>query len=173
VLDRWLSNGRYYQLNLVSGDHENPEYRIAEDLRVACDAPVDFAFGILAAALSAITFITVLWSIGGTLAITIGGSTFEIPGFLVLAAVIYAIAASGSMVIIGRRFVVLSEHKNQSEAEYRYALTRLRENGESIALLGGEEEERAGLDRAFGGVLDSWRRLLRQYMRTTTVSQTS
>ena len=83
----------------------------------------------MAAALSAITFITVLWSIGGTLAITIGGSTFEIPGFLVLAAVIYAIAASGSMVIIGRRFVVLSEHKNQSEAEYRYALTRLREIG--------------------------------------------
>jgi putative ATP-binding cassette transporter len=77
------------------------------------------------------------------------------------------------MVVIGRRFVVESEHKNQAEAEYRYALTRLRENGESIALLGGEGEERAGLDRAFHSVLERWRLLLRQYMRTTTVSQTS
>src|SRR6266853_6027535 len=42
VVSRWLTNGRYYQLNLVGGDHQNPEYRIAEDLRVATDSPVDF-----------------------------------------------------------------------------------------------------------------------------------
>src|SRR5262249_19089993 len=53
VLDRWIHKGRYYQLNLVAGDHRNPEYRIAEDLRVACDALVDFAVGILNAFLSA------------------------------------------------------------------------------------------------------------------------
>jgi vitamin B12/bleomycin/antimicrobial peptide transport system ATP-binding/permease protein len=46
VVSRWLTNGRYYQLNLVSGDHQNPEYRIAEDLRVATDSPVDFAAGL-------------------------------------------------------------------------------------------------------------------------------
>jgi putative ATP-binding cassette transporter len=173
VLDRWLTAGRYYQLNLIGGDHENPEYRIAEDLRVSCDAPVDFAVGIFAAAASAITFIGVLWFIGGTLTLHLGATTLEIPGFLVIAALIYAVVASGSMVVIGRRFVVASEHKNQAEAEYRYALTRLRENGESIALLGGEGEERSGLDHAFGSVLERWRVLLRQYMRTTTVSQTS
>jgi ABC-type uncharacterized transport system fused permease/ATPase subunit len=53
VVSRWLTNGRYYQLNLVSGDHQNPEYRIAEDLRVATDAPVDFAAGVTSAFLSA------------------------------------------------------------------------------------------------------------------------
>ena len=62
----------------------------------------------------------------------------RIPGFLVIAAFIYAVLASGSMVMIARGFVVVSENKNQAEAEYRYALTRLRENGESIAMLGGE-----------------------------------
>jgi putative ATP-binding cassette transporter len=173
VLDRWLNKGRYYQLNLVAGDHQNPEHRVAEDLRVACDAPVDFAVGILAAVLSAITFIGVLWFIGGALTIQLGGMTLEIPGFLVIAALLYAVVASGSMVLIGRRFVVVAGHKNQAEAEYRYALTRLRENGESIALMGGEEEERAGLDASFKSVLQRWRQLLRQYMRTTTVSQTS
>src|SRR5439155_138255 len=77
------------------------------------------------------------------------------------------------MVIIGRRFVRVSENKNQAEAEYRYALTRLRENGESIALLGGEEEERAGLDAAFKVVLRHWREVLGQWRRTMVVSQTS
>jgi len=173
VLDRWLTGGRYYQLNLIAGDHRNPEYRIADDLRVACDAPVDFAAGIFAAALSAITFIGVLWFIGGALTIHVGGRTFAIPGFLVIAAVLYAAVASGSMVVIGRRFVVVSENKNQAEAEYRYAITRLRENGESIALLGGETEERAGLDSAFRTVLKRWRDVLGQWMRTTIVSQTS
>ena len=74
----------------------------------------------------------------------------HIPGFLVIAAVIYAVIASGSMLLIGRRFVAVSENKNQSEAEYRYVLTRLRENGESIALIQGEEEEQAGVDRSLG-----------------------
>jgi putative ATP-binding cassette transporter len=85
--------------------------------------------------------------------------------------VAYAVFASGSMVFIGRRFVDVAEKKNQSEAEYRYALTRVRENGESIALLGGEEEERAGLDRGFSGVIRRWRDLCIQHMRTTVVSQ--
>jgi putative ATP-binding cassette transporter len=173
VLTRWLAHGRYYQLNLVSGDHKNPEYRIAEDLRIATDAPVDFATGVLSAFLSAATFIVVLWTIGGALTVTVGGTTVTIPGFLVIAAVIYAAIASGSITIIGRRFVQVSEDKNQAEAEFRYTLTRVRENGESIALLGGEQEERDGIDKNFTKVLRQWARLAGQHMRTTLVSQGS
>ncbi|SEH83273.1 ABC transporter ATP-binding protein/permease [Tardiphaga sp. OK245] len=173
VVSRWLTSGRYYQLNLVGGDHQNPEYRIAEDLRIATDSPVDFVSGVIAAFLSATTFIVVLWTIGGALTLTVGGSLITIPGFLVIAAIIYAAIASGSIMVIGRRFVQISEDKNQAEAEYRYALTRVRENGESIALLGGEEEERDGIDKTFGNVLRQWARLAGQHMRTTLVSQGS
>lgn len=173
VVSRWLSNGRYYQLNLVGGDHQNPEYRIAEDLRIATDAPVDFVAGVVSAFLSAATFIVVLWTIGGALTIAVAGSSVTIPGFLVIAAVLYAAVASGSIVTIGRRFVQVSEDKNQAEAEYRYALTRVRENGESIALLGGEQEEHDGIDRTFTKVLRQWARLAGQHMRTTLVSQGS
>jgi putative ATP-binding cassette transporter len=148
LVERWLANGRYYQLNLVSGDHQNPEFRIADDLRVATEAPVDFATGVISAFLSAATFVVVLWTIGGALEFSFGGLHVVIPGFLVVAAVIYSAVASGAMVLIGRRFVPVSERKNQAEAEYRYLLTRLRENGESIALIQGEEEERAGVDRS-------------------------
>jgi putative ATP-binding cassette transporter len=173
VLTRWLASGRYYQLNLVGGDHKNPEYRIAEDLRIATDSPVDFAAGVTSAFLSATTFIVVLWTIGGALTVTIAGSTITIPGFLVIAAVLYAAIASGSIMTIGRSFVQVSEDKNQAEAEFRYTLTRVRENGESIALLGGEEEERAGIDKTFTNVLRQWSRLAGQHMRTTLVSQGS
>ena len=173
VVSRWLTNGRYYQLNLVSGDHKNPEYRIAEDLRIATDSPVDFIAGVTSALLSAATFIVVLWTIGGALTVTIGGSPITIPGFLVIAAIVYAAIASGSILTIGRRFVQISEDKNQAEAEFRYTLTRVRENGESIALLGGEEEERDGIDKNFSKVLRQWARLAGQHMRTTLVSQGS
>ena len=173
LVDRWLKSGRYYQLNLVSGDHKNPEYRIADDVRIATESPVDFVSGVTSAFLSAATFIVVLWTIGGALSISVGGTELYIPGFLVIAAVLYAVIASGAMMMIGRRFVTVSEEKNQSEAELRYVLTRLRENGESIALIQGEEEERAGVNRSLGKVMLAWRSICRQYMKTTVVASSS
>ncbi|RUU89836.1 ABC transporter ATP-binding protein/permease [Mesorhizobium sp. M7A.F.Ca.MR.176.00.0.0] len=173
VIARWLAGGRYYQLNLVGGDHQNPEARMTEDLRIATESPVDFIAGVLNAFLSASTFIVVLWTIGGALTLPIGGESITIPGFLVITAMIYAAITSTAMVVIGRNFVQLSERKNQAEAELRYTLTRVRENGESIALLGGEEEERSGIDRNFGHVLRQWALLTGQHMRTAAVSQGS
>ncbi|MGR9230120.1 ABC transporter ATP-binding protein/permease [Rhizobium leguminosarum] len=173
VIARWLASGRYYQLNLIGGDHKNPEARIAEDLRIATEAPVDFISGVIAAFLSASTFIVVLWTIGGALTVTIAGWTVTIPGFLVVTAVLYAAITSSSMTVIGRHFVRVSEAKNQAEAEFRYTLTHVRENGESIALLGGEEEERNDLGKTFANVLRQWALLARQHMRTALVSQGS
>ncbi|RDI58596.1 ABC transporter ATP-binding protein/permease [Microvirga subterranea] len=169
-IDRWLRNGRYYQLNLVRGEHQNPEFRIADDTRIATESPVDFAFGVTTAVLTAITFIGVLWAVGGALSFDWNGRTINIPGYLVFVALAYSIVTTTAMLFIGRRFVQVAEGKNQSEAEFRYAATRLRENGESIALLGGEPEERSGLSIALGNVIMQWRELCGQYMRTTVVS---
>jgi len=173
LLNRWFKNGRYYHLNLVSGAPGNPEYRMADDVRIATESPVVFVSGMITAVLSAATFIVILWAIGGAFIVHLGGMSITIPGFLVVAALIYAVAASGFMALIGRRFIAVSESKNQAEAEYRYVLTRLRENGESIALLQGEDEERNGVDRSFKIVLRAWRDICIQTMRTTIVSQTS
>ncbi|CUX51590.1 ABC transporter, nucleotide binding/ATPase protein [Agrobacterium fabrum str. J-07] len=173
LVGRWIANGRYYQLNLIDGDHQNPEARLSEDMRIATEAPVDFVSGVIAAFVSASTFIVVLWTIGGALTVSIGGAGVTIPGFLVIAAVIYAAITSTSIAFIARNFVKVSEVKNQVEAEFRYTLTRVRENGESIALLGGEEEERSDLDKRFGNVRRQWRLMAQQYMRTTVVSNGS
>src|SRR4029079_6769230 len=169
----WLKNGRYYQLNLISGDHKNPEYRIADDVRIATESPVDFVTGVTSAFLSAATFIIVLWTIGGSLNLSLIGIDVDIPGFLVIAAVLYAVIASVLMLLIGRQFITVSEQKNQTEAELRYLPTRLRENGESIALIQGEEEERQGVDRSLGAVLRTWRSICYQTMKTTFVSSSS
>ncbi|NIX76807.1 ABC transporter ATP-binding protein/permease [Microvirga terricola] len=169
-VDAWLKNGRYYQLNFVKGEHQNPEFRIADDTRIATESPVDFAFGVTTAVLTAITFISVLWAVGGTLDAEWKGYQIAIPGYLVLVAILYSLVSTTAMVFIGRRFVEVAERKNQAEAEFRYAATRLRENGESIALLGGEPEERSGLSIALGHVIMQWRALCGQYLRTTVVS---
>ncbi|OOO18893.1 ABC transporter ATP-binding protein [Agrobacterium salinitolerans] len=170
LVSRRIANGRYYQLNLIDGDHQNPEARLSEDMRIATEAPVDFVAGVIAAFVSASTFIVVLWTIGGALTLPVGGLSVTIPGFLVIAAVIYALITSSSIALIGRNFVRVSEVKNQLEAEFRYTLTRVRENGESIALLGGEEEERSDLDRRFRNVRRQWKQMAQQHMRTTVVS---
>ncbi len=170
VGDRWLNDGRYYQLNLVAGEHKNPEHRLTEDMRIATEAPVDLATGILTAFLTSATFIGVLWFVGGDITFDWNGTALTIPGYLVISVVIYCAVISTSMLFIARSFVPTAERKNQSEAEFRYALTRLRENGESIAILGGEKEERAGLAKLLSNVVQVYGQLAGQYMRTMFVS---
>jgi vitamin B12/bleomycin/antimicrobial peptide transport system ATP-binding/permease protein len=170
LITEWLANGRYRQLHRVPGDHENPEYRIAEDARVATDAPVDFAVGLLTAVLTAITFIDVLWGVGGDLVVDAFGRSLVFPGYLVIAAVVYASVTTGGMLLIGRRLVVVVESKNVAEAELRHAATRMREN-----VLRGELQETgslaAALWTAMGQVITGWRYLCTQLMRTTVISQ--
>ena len=156
----------------MTGDHQNPEGRIGEDARIATDAPVDFVVGIFSAAVTAVTFVGVLWIVGGDLTLGTPAAPIVIPGYLVIAAVIYALITSAAVILVARRFVAVSERVNQSEAEFRYALTRVRENGESIALLGGEKEERAGLRQSLCAVVLQWLNLCHQHMRYTLVSNT-
>jgi putative ATP-binding cassette transporter len=173
VLGRWLAECRFYKLELVDGDHKNPEHRINDDLRIATEMPVDFVTGFITALLSAAAFITLLWVVGGSLTIHVVGLQLTIPGFLVIAAVIYALLANGSMLAIAFRFIPLTQSKNQAEAEYRYALTRVRENAESIALLGAGGAEGERLGRSFGTLVARWRDLMVQHMRAVIVSQAS
>lgn len=173
ILKRWLAHSRFYKLELVGGDHKNPEHRINDDLRIATEMPVDFVSGFVTSLLSAATFIVVLWNVGGALKLDLGGDVLVIPGALVIAAVLYALIVNGSMLAVAFRFIPLTEQKNQAEAEYRYALTRVRENAESIALLGGAAAEGGRLDQGFGAVIARWRDLMGQHMRAVIVQQGS
>ena len=69
LIDRWLANERFLQLHFLRGEDRNPEYRIAEDVRVATDAPVSMAAGLLTALLNVTIFVGILWNVGGDLVV--------------------------------------------------------------------------------------------------------
>lgn len=158
---RWLDNQRFYRLSIAAPDLDAPEFRIAEDARVATEPVVEFGTGIMNAILAALVFFVVLWTVGGT--IEVYGVT--IPGFMVIAAVVYSGVMSGSMLIFGRPLIHRIEEKNAAEARLRTEMGRVRENAESIALIGGEADEIRSLHETLHLLVDAWMRQLKQWSR--------
>jgi ABC-type uncharacterized transport system fused permease/ATPase subunit len=84
LMDRWIANRHFYQLTIIQTEADNPEARITEDARLAIELLVDFTLGVLNASLVAISFISILWVVGG--ALDIGG--YSIPGYMVIACIV-------------------------------------------------------------------------------------
>ncbi len=166
LIRRWLSDRRFYQLTIVAGGSENPEYRIADDVRLAVEPLVEFLIGLSNALLAAIAFIGVLWSVGGSL--TIG--TVTIPGYMVIAAIAYSALTSVAIVVLGRPLIRYVEAKNAGEARLRYELTRVRDSAENIALIGGDDDERERLQETFGSLAGRWLNVIAQQARIIFVS---
>jgi putative ATP-binding cassette transporter len=149
---QWLGEQRFYRLSIAAPEIDAPEFRIAEDAKVATEPVVDFGCGITNAVLTAAVFFAVVWSAGGS-------ATFfgwRIPGFMVYAAIVYSIVLSLSMVVFGRALIQRIEDRNQSEAQLRYEMGRVRENAESIAIVGGAEGEVKGLQQTMHLVSQAW-----------------
>ncbi len=162
LVGQWLAERRFYQLTIVGADDINPEYRIGEDTRLATEPVVDFAIGLSTAILTAIAFLGILWVVGGDISFTLGGHAFHVPGYMVWVAMIYSLIASVLMIKIGRPLIACVDAKNEGEAQFRYELTRVRESAENIALIGGDEDEKARLDETFTDLVARWRHVIRQ-----------
>jgi putative ATP-binding cassette transporter len=152
LISRWLADRHFYQLTIVHTEADNPEARIAEDGRLAIELLVDFSLGVLNAFLAAISFIGILWVVGGSL--TVAG--YSIPGYMVFACIIYSAITTLSMFLLGRRLVRRVEEKAAGEAQLRYELTRVKVNAENIALIGGDDDERERLDATFTDLVQRW-----------------
>jgi vitamin B12/bleomycin/antimicrobial peptide transport system ATP-binding/permease protein len=152
LVTKWLEEQRFYRLNIAAPDLDAPEFRIAEDAKVATEPVVDFGYGIANAVLTAIVFFGVLWSASGS-------ATFfgwRIPGFMVYAAILYSIVMSVSMMLFGRALISGIENRNRTEAQLRYEMGRVRENAESIAMVGGADDEIKSLDSTMQLVSSAW-----------------
>ncbi|MEA3057645.1 MAG: vitamin B12/bleomycin/antimicrobial peptide transport system ATP-binding/permease protein, partial [Sphingomonadales bacterium] len=152
LVGRWLDEQRFYRLSIAAPDLDAPEFRIAEDARVATEPVIDFGYGIANAVLTAAVFFGVLWSASGSA--TLFG--WRIPGFMVYAAVLYSVAMSASMVLFGQALVDRIEDRNRGEARLRYEMGRVRENAESIAMIGGAEDEVKGIRATMLLVTAAW-----------------
>ncbi len=162
---RWLSGQAMYRMQVTRADADNPDQRIAEDLMLLCDQSLDLGLGLLNALVTLGSFVVVLWALSGPGTLVIGGSEITIPGYMVWAAVAYALIGTWLADRIGRPLAALSFEQQRREADFRFALARLRENAEAVALHGGEQEERARLARRFSAVIGNFRQLMERNKR--------
>ena len=151
-LDNWLDRRAHYRLALTDAGTDNPDQRIAEDIRGFVDDTLALGFGMLRNVVTLISFIAVLWGLSG--AMTLFG--ISIPGYLVWVALIYSVIGTAFAHLIGRRLIGLNFTQQKVEADFRFALVRLRENTEGVALYSGEAEEKQGLLRRFTALAENW-----------------
>jgi vitamin B12/bleomycin/antimicrobial peptide transport system ATP-binding/permease protein len=171
LLALWLKDGRYSGLKFVTSEHQNAEYRICVDARIATDAPVDMAVGVLAAITAAAVFTHVLWTVGGHLTLTMSGHQVTISGYLVLGVGLYAFVFTTWTMIIGRKLSSIIQSENQAEAEMLAAATTIRESGDEAVRAEEGVAQRSPVWQALRRVLERWRQVCWQLMGTTMVSQ--
>ncbi|HET7672657.1 MAG TPA: ABC transporter ATP-binding protein/permease [Burkholderiales bacterium] len=157
-LERWLADRAYYRLQLADRGVDNPDQRIADDLRIFVDMTLDLSIGLLSAIVTLVSFTVILWSLSGDF--TVGG--VAIPGFMFWIAVIYALIGSVIAHKIGRPLIGLDFNQQRFEADYRYSLVRLRENSEGVALYKGEAVELTSFRERFQTVIQNWWGIMRK-----------
>lgn len=173
LVSRWAAANRFRRIQTAGVEPANPEYRIADDVRMALDPLVDFAIGLFSAILGAATFIGILWIVGGSMTLTIGGAAITIPAFMVIAALIYGVGVSTLAVFIGRPLVGRVARRNEAEAKLRFELTRLREHAAPIAAADGGPAARASIASVYDLVVDRWIAMIWLHARLTWVTNGS
>jgi putative ATP-binding cassette transporter len=148
----WMKDQAHYRMQLLDRGTDNPDQRIAEDLRIFVEFTSDLALGLLEAVVTLVSFVVILWALSGPLELF----GLSIPGYLVWVALIYAIAGTFLTHFIGRRLIGLDFNQQRVEADFRFSLVRLRENSEGVALYRGEAEELGGLRQRFAAVIGNW-----------------
>jgi len=152
MLAAWLTDFAYYRIHLTDPGTDNPDQRIAEDLRLFVDGTLALGLGLINAIVTLFSFLFVLWELSGP--ITAFGIT--IPGYMVWVALIYAGLGTWATHLIGRKLIPLNFQQQRFEADFRYGLVRVRENFEGIAFHRGEADEKAGLTRTYLLLMANW-----------------
>jgi vitamin B12/bleomycin/antimicrobial peptide transport system ATP-binding/permease protein len=173
LVDRWIDRQRFYHMGLLRTEPANPEYRISDDTRWATELLVDCGIGLFLAVISASAFIGILWSVGGSLDVNAGGFAFTIPAYMVVAALLYGVIASGLMLRVGRPLVGSVVRKNEAEGHFRFALMRVRDNAESIALSRGANDEKRFANGLYDTNVQRWLAIVRQHGNLTWITNAS
>jgi putative ATP-binding cassette transporter len=160
----WLADRTYYRMELVSQGTDNPEQRIEADCANFAERTLSISLGLLLQVMTLVTFSIVLWELSGSFVLPILGG-LAIPGYMMWAAIAYAVVGSVATYMIGRPLVRVNFNLERYNADFRYRMVRIRENAESIALYRGEADEERRLRSAFGRIYDTWWDLMRYTKR--------
>ncbi|MFO1059873.1 MAG: ABC transporter ATP-binding protein/permease [Dongiaceae bacterium] len=161
-VERWMSDRSYYRLQLAGHGTDNPDQRIAEDVRDFVASTLALGLNFLNNALTLFSFFFILWTLSGSLTVTVFGTTLSIPGYMCWVALVYTALGTWITHLIGRPLVGLNFSQQRYEADFRFSLIRIRENAEGIALYGGEASERQGLGQRFRHIVDNWWTIMRR-----------
>jgi putative ATP-binding cassette transporter len=164
-LDLWLENRAYYRLQIYGGETDNPEQRIEADIADFTNITLQLIIGIIRETVTLVTFVSLLWVLSGPITLPLFGAEITIPGYMVWIAVIYAGVGTFISYKIGRRLVRINFEQEKYQANFRFEMSRLKENAESIALYRGEADERRGLIESFTAIWTNWWALMRMQKR--------
>ncbi len=168
LLDRWMLHVHQYRLRYSNGAHDNPDGRIAEDIRITTDSAIGLAHSLLYSLLVLGSFIDILLSVSGSA--DVPGTNVTVPGYMVVLAFLYAGVGSALGWMFGRPLIRTTNRLQQEEANLRFGLARAREHSESIALMHGEMHERREADRLFDQVGLRWNRQSLAYLGIVSFS---
>ncbi|WP_416047568.1 ABC transporter ATP-binding protein/permease [Cupriavidus basilensis] len=168
-MDHWLSHQAYYRIEQTHTT-DNPDQRLADDLRSFTDGALTLSLGLLNSVVTLLSFVGILWAVSGPISFMLGGNEIIIPGYMVWFAIGYAVIGSLIAHLVGRPLIGLSYQQEQYEADFRFTLVRLRENSEPVALYRGEPTEKAGLRSRFDRIRANWNQLMRYTRRLTFVN---
>ena len=161
----WLKDRRFYHLELLREQTDNPDQRLSEDLRLCTIQSLELMLGIFSNGLGLVSFLSMLWAVSGALEFSLGGIELSIPGYMVWVAVAYACVGSWGAHLVGRPLNTLNFKVEKGEADYRAGLFRIREHAESIALYRGEQSERSHLQGRFGVIRDLWNEMTKRKLQ--------
>ena len=162
TLQLWLQRQRYLKLQLTAPETDNPDQRIADDINLFITMSLKLSLGLMTALLSLFSFLHILWQASSLVRIPIAGEELVIPGLLVWAALLYSILGTGGAFWLGRALPRLNFIQQRREADFRFAMMRLRENAEAVAQYRGESEEHARFSQRLGAALENFWSLVKQ-----------
>ena len=167
----WLGERAYYRMRLADTGTDNPDQRIADDLRLFVDQSLSLSLGLLRQVVTLASFVAILWGLSGSFGFTLGGVSLALPGYMVWAALAYAVLGTWLTHWIGKPLPRLNFTQQRYEADFRFSLVRVRESAEGIALYGGEGDEARRLSERFADVWRNWWEIMRRQkkLRTFTV----
>ena len=171
-LGEWLRNANHYRMQLLGDTADNPDQRVSDDVKFFVDRTLNIGIGLLNSVVTLVSFVVILWGLSAAAPLHLFGSDFEIPGYLVWGALIYAVLGTALTHWIGWPLVALDFRQQQFEADFRFNLVRVRENSEQIALLQGEQAERERLSTRFGRVVDNWMAIMSRTKKITALTST-
>jgi putative ATP-binding cassette transporter len=166
-LQRWLDDANHYRMQLTGETADNPDQRMTDDVKLFVEQTLTLGVGVLGAIVTLCSFVVLLWNLSATAPLHLFGSAWAIPGYLVWTALVYAVVGTTLTHLIGRPLIGLYFNQQRYEADFRFNLVRVRENGEQIALIAGEDAERVRLLDRFGAVIANWYRIMTQTKRVT------